>query len=91
LDRVLILEGYLGQGFQLEPSLWKKLRFSTTRMMQIKEKIILFISFSQVPAVKLLELPYVFHLQVDNSSKEHPNDEIIGFANKPDVSFQTVG
>ena len=39
----------------------------------------LFISFSQVPAVKVIDLPYVFHLHVD------------GDVNKPDVSFQTVG
>ena len=44
-----------------------------------KGKNMLFISFSQVPAVKVFDLPYVFHVHVDDD------------VNKPDVSFQTVG
>ena len=44
-----------------------------------KGKNMLFISFSQVPAVKVFDLPYVFHVNVDDD------------VNKPDVSFQTVG
>jgi hypothetical protein len=43
-------------------------------------KNMLFISFSQVPAVKVIELPYVFHFHVEG-------DDV----NEPDVSFQTVG
>ncbi len=44
-----------------------------------KGKNMLFISFSQVPAVKVIELPYVFHVHVG------------GDVNEPDVSFKTVG
>jgi hypothetical protein len=46
----------------------------------------LFISFSQVPAVKVIELPYVFHIE-KNSYKD---GDIIDSAEDA-VSFQTVG
>ena len=59
------------------------------------EKNILFISFSAIPSVKGIELPYLFRVQME-SYKEHPDGEIINFADAPDeatdtVTFQTVG
>jgi hypothetical protein len=44
-----------------------------------KGKNMLFISFSQVPAVEVIDLPYVFHLHKDSD------------IDTPDASFQTVG
>jgi hypothetical protein len=44
-----------------------------------KGENMLFISFSQVPAVEVIDLPYVFHLHEDSD------------IDTPDASFQTVG
>ena len=51
-----------------------------------KGKNMLFISFSQVPAVEVMDLPYVFHIEKDS----YKDGDIMDSADHA-VSFQTVG